>query len=76
MDCCGANPFLPLFSFSRYDVIDAVDAFWQECPWVPVIGNHESTLGSEHDIDESTEERYLNQAWGVIFGQHGAESET
>ena len=39
-------------------------------------GNHESTLGSEHNIDASTEERYLNQTWGVIFGQNGAESET
>jgi hypothetical protein len=47
-----------------------------QCPWLPVIGNHESTLGSEHDIDASTEERYLNQTWGVIFGQDGVESET
>jgi hypothetical protein len=46
------------------------------CPWLPVIGNHESTLGSEHNIDASTEERYLNETWGVIYGQDGAESET
>ena len=47
-----------------------------QCPWLPVIGNHESTLGSEHNIDESTEERYLNETWGVMYGQDGAESET
>jgi hypothetical protein len=47
-----------------------------QCPWLPVIGNHESTLGSEHNIDESTEERYLNQTSGVIIGQGGTESET
>ena len=47
-----------------------------QCPWLPVIGNHESTLGSEHDIDASTEERYLNQTRGVILGQDGMESET
>jgi phosphodiesterase/alkaline phosphatase D-like protein len=46
------------------------------CPWLPVIGNHESTLGSEHNIDASTEERYLNETWGVIYGQDGAETET
>jgi hypothetical protein len=47
-----------------------------ECPWLPMIGNHESTLGSEHDIDLSTQQRYLNETWGVIYGQYGAESET
>lgn len=42
-----------------------------------MIGNHESTLGSEHNIDASTEQRYLNQTWGVIFGkQDGVASET
>ena len=46
------------------------------CPWLPVIGNHESTLGSEHNIDASTEQRYLNETWGVIYGQDGAASET
>jgi hypothetical protein len=47
------------------------------CPWLPVIGNHESTLGSEHNIDASTEQRYLNQTYGVIFGtQDGVPSET
>jgi hypothetical protein len=46
------------------------------CPWLPVIGNHESTLGSEHNIDEATEERYLNQTWGVMYGQDETESET
>ena len=38
--------------------------------------SHESTLGSEHNIDESTEERYLNETWGVIYGQDGAKSKT
>lgn len=47
-----------------------------QCPWLPVIGNHESTLGSEHDIDDSTEERYLNETWGVIYGQDGVASKT
>jgi hypothetical protein len=47
------------------------------CPWLPVIGNHESTLGSEHNIDASTEQRYLNQTYGVIFGtEDGVASET
>ena len=47
------------------------------CPWLPVIGNHESTMGEGKDkVDATTEHRYLNQTWGVIFGQDGAESET
>ena len=47
------------------------------CPWLPVIGNHESTMGEGKDkVDVSTEERYLNQSWGVIFGQDGTESAT
>jgi len=37
------------------------------CPWLPVIGNHESTLGANSDrVDSSTEERYLNQSWGLV----------
>ena len=48
-----------------------------QCPWIPVIGNHESTMGEGRDkVDAGTEERYLNQSWGVIFGQDGAESAT
>ena len=48
-----------------------------QCPWIPVIGNHESTMGEGKDkVDAGTEERYLNQTWGVIYGQDGAESET
>ena len=38
--------------------------------------SHESTLGSEHNQDASTEERYLNETYGVIYGQDGAESKT
>jgi predicted phosphodiesterase len=38
------------------------------CPWLPVIGNHESTSGAGHDkVDESAEEHYLNQTWGVVM---------
>ena len=48
-----------------------------QCPWLPVIGNHESTMGEGKDkVGLSTQERYLNQTWGVIFGQDGAQSET
>ena len=48
-----------------------------QCPWIPVIGNHESTMGEGKDkVDAGTEERYLNQTWGVIFGQDGLESQT
>ena len=47
------------------------------CPWLPVIGNHESTMGEGKDkIGLSAEQRYLNQTFGVIFGQDGVESET
>lgn len=47
------------------------------CPWLPVIGNHESTMGNGKDrVDASSEQRYLNQTWGVIFGQDGTEIET
>jgi hypothetical protein len=47
------------------------------CPWLPLIGNHESTSGEGKDkVDMSTEHRYLNQSWGVIYGQDGAETET
>ena len=48
-----------------------------QCPWLPVIGNHESTMGEGRDkVGLSTQERYLNQTWGVIFGQDGAQSQT
>jgi hypothetical protein len=48
-----------------------------QCPWLPLIGNHESTKGEGRDkVDLSTEHRYLNQSWGVIYGQDGAETET
>eukprot|EP00040_Diaphanoeca_grandis_P031292 m.186930 g.186930 ORF g.186930 m.186930 type:complete len:644 (-) comp32287_c0_seq1:453-2384(-) len=47
------------------------------CPWLPMIGNHESTMGNGGDkVGLSAEQRYLNQTWGVIFGQDGAEIET
>ena len=47
------------------------------CPWIPVIGNHESTMGEGKDkIGLSAQQRYLNQTWGVIFGQDGAQSAT
>jgi len=47
------------------------------CPWVPVIGNHESTMGEGKDrVDLSTEQRYLNQTWGVMYGQGGTVIET
>jgi hypothetical protein len=47
------------------------------CPWLPLIGNHESTSGEGKDkVDMSTEHRYLNQSWGVIYGQDGAETAT
>lgn len=36
------------------------------------IGNHESTLGPSKDkVDASTEQRYLNQTWGVVGGLGG-----
>ena len=42
------------------------------CPWIPVIGNHESTMGEGKDkVDASSEQRYLNQTWGVIYGEGG-----
>eukprot|EP00039_Didymoeca_costata_P007124 m.96550 g.96550 ORF g.96550 m.96550 type:complete len:643 (+) comp13550_c0_seq1:205-2133(+) len=48
-----------------------------QCPWLPVIGNHESTMGEGRDrVDLSTEERYLNQSWGVMYGQEGTQVET
>ena len=38
------------------------------CPWLPVIGNHESTSGAGGDkVDSSAEEHYLNQTWGVVM---------
>jgi len=40
------------------------------CPWLPVIGNHESYLGPGNDkVSHSTTERYLNQTWGIAYGQ-------
>lgn len=40
------------------------------CPWLPVIGNHESFLGPGGDTSPvGTTERYLNQSWGVAYGQ-------
>jgi len=40
------------------------------CPWLPVIGNHESYLGPGGDkVPRATTERYLNQTWGVAYGQ-------
>ena len=37
------------------------------CPWLPVIGNHESYLGPGTDKSPvGTEQRYLNQTWGVV----------
>ena len=43
------------------------------CPWLPVIGNHESFLGPSGDTSPvGTTERYLNQTWGIAYGQHDA----
>jgi len=40
------------------------------CPWLPVIGNHESYLGPTGDVvGHDVTERYLNQTWGVAYGQ-------
>lgn len=39
------------------------------CPWMPVIGNHESTQCPGDLVDESTHERYLNQTWGPAYGE-------
>ena len=40
------------------------------CPWLPVIGNHESTAGGGADrVDSSTEEHYLNMTWGVVMDE-------
>ena len=39
-----------------------------QCPWLPVIGNHESTSGAGGDkVDASAEEHYLNQTWGIVM---------
>ena len=57
--------------------MEAFQAVLAQCPWLPVIGNHESTMGNGGDRqDASTEQRYLNETAGVIYGQDGAESET
>lgn len=37
------------------------------CPWVPVIGNHESAAQLSGDADASGEARYLDQTWGVVY---------
>lgn len=42
------------------------------CPWMPVIGNHESTECPHDEVDESTHERYMNQTWGAAYGQADA----
>lgn len=40
------------------------------CPWLPVIGNHESYLGPGGDKSPfGTTYRYLNQTWGIAYGQ-------
>ena len=40
------------------------------CPWLPVIGNRESFNGPSVDhTGVGTTERYLNQTWGVAYGQ-------
>jgi hypothetical protein len=47
------------------------------CPWLPVIGNHESYLGPGHDkVPRDTTERYLNQTWGIVYGQETDSSTT
>lgn len=47
------------------------------CPWLPVIGNHESTSGAGGDrVDVSSEEHYLNMTFGVAMGKDPAETST
>lgn len=47
------------------------------CPWLPVIGNHESYLGPWNDkVPRETTERYLNQTWGIVYGQETDTSTT
>lgn len=48
--------------------MNAFEPVLSSCPWLPVIGNHESTSGNGHDrVDASAEEHYLNQTWGVVI---------
>ena len=48
--------------------MNAFEPVISACPWLPVIGNHESTKGSGGDrVDESSEAHYLNQTWGVVM---------
>ena len=48
--------------------MNAFEPVLSQCPWLPVIGNHESTRGSGGDrVDLSAEEHYLNQTWGVVM---------
>jgi hypothetical protein len=48
--------------------MNAFEPVLASCPWLPVIGNHESTSGSGGDkVDASAEEHYLNQTWGVVM---------
>jgi hypothetical protein len=54
--------------------MNAFQSTLAECPWLPVIGNHESYLGPGGDkAPLGTEQRYLNQTWGVAYGQAPAE---
>lgn len=50
--------------------MNAFSAALANCPWIPVIGNHESTECPGDEVDESTHERYLNQTWGAAYGQN------
>ena len=46
--------------------MNAFEVTLASCPWLPVIGNHESYLGPGHDkVNPGTEARYLNQTWGL-----------
>ena len=57
--------------------MQAFQAVLARCPWLPVIGNHESTMGEGKDkVDLSSQQRYLNESWGVIYGQDEQKSET
>jgi len=53
--------------------MNAFQPVLSSCPWLPVIGNHESYLGPGRDKSpHSTTERYLNQTFGVPYGQQSA----
>jgi hypothetical protein len=48
--------------------MNAFEPVISQCPWLPVIGNHESTKGSGGDrVDASSEAHYLNMTWGVVM---------